>query len=159
MGISAWFSLTETVPEEVVSVQMLEASYETIFRDLLMPLSDRNPGRAIVFTEYGATDVVGTPRLPWRTDRAGELAVFADRNRNGLDDGEEAQANMFQAFFNTSERYPGIVNGAFFWDNWIRTEARWQEWWAGRRNFDIRGKLAEDVVRAEYARRAAEGMR
>ena len=159
VGISAWFSLTETVPEEVVSVQMLEASYETIFRDLLMPLSDRNPGRAIVFTEYGAMDVVETPRLPWRADRQGELAVFADRNGNGLDDGEEAQANIFQAFFNTSDRYPGIVNGAFFWDNWITTEALWQEWWAGRRNFAIRGKLAEDVVRAEYARRAAEGMR
>ena len=157
VGISGWFSLAETVPEKVISVQVLEASYETIFRDVLMPLSDRNPGRAILFTEYGAMDVVDTPHLPWWTGRLAELAVHTDRNGNGLDDGEEQQANIFHAFFRTSERYPGIVNGAFFWDNWITSEALWQEYWAGRRNFSVRGKLAEAVVSRHYGRLASVG--
>ena len=58
----------------------------------------------------------------------------------------------FQAFFNGSDRYPGIVNGAFFWDNWIATDAMWAETWLGRRSFAIRGKLAEAIVRDAYTR-------
>ena len=65
------------------------------------------------------------------------------------------QANIFEAYFNTSERYPGVMNGAFFWDNWMTTDALWAEFWAGARNTSLRGKLAEDVVRDAYAGMAA----
>ncbi len=154
VGISGWFELTESVPETVASVSELEASFDELFRTRLVPLANRNPGRALVFTEFGAMDVVAAP-----ADTGGDHGlfgtrrVFADQNANGLDDGEEAQANIFQAFFNASGRYPGTVNGAFFWDNWIATDAMWADHWLGRRSFAFRGKVAEEVVRTEYASR------
>ena len=97
-------------------------------------------------------DVVEAPVDPSLGARHSETKILVDANGNGLDDGEETQANIFQAFFNASDRYPGIVNGAFFWDNWIATDAMWAETWLGRRSFAIRGKLAEAVVRDAYAR-------
>ena len=62
VGLSGWFRLTDTPPTSTMSVRDLEASYERIFRDYLVPLADRNPGRAVVFTEYGAMDVVESPQ-------------------------------------------------------------------------------------------------
>ncbi len=154
VGISGWFPLTESAPTTVLSVAELQASYDAIFQDYLVPLANRNPGRAIVFTEYGSMDVVEAPADPSSGERHSEIKTLVDRNRNGLDDGEEAQANIFEAFFQTSTRYPGLVNGAFFWDNWIATDAMWAEYWLGRRSFAARGKLAEAVVRDAYARLA-----
>ena len=154
VGVSGWPPVTPTVPTEVLSVQELEASYEEVFRNYLVALAGRNPGRPLVFTEFHSMDLVEAPADTASNARLGEEKIFTDDNRNGLDDGEETQANLFEAFFSASTRYPGIVNGAFFWDNWITTEALWREWWNGRRSFAIRGKLAEEVVRAEYARRA-----
>ena len=139
----------------MLGVQELQASYESIFRDLLVPLAGRNPGRALVFTEYGSMDVVEAPADPSLGARHSEVKILVDADRNGLDDGEETQANIFEAFFNASERYPGIVNGAFFWDNWIATDAMWADHWLGRRSFAIRGKIAEAVVRDAYGRLAS----
>ena len=154
VGISGWFPLTESAPNTVLSVPELQASYESIFQKYLAPLAGRNPGRAIVFTEYGSMDVVEAPADPSSGERHSELKILIDRNRNGLDDGEETQANIFEAFFETSARYPGLVNGAFFWDNWIATDAMWADYWLDRRSFAVRGKLAEAVVRDAYARLA-----
>ncbi len=151
VGISGWFPLTESAPTTVLSVPELQASYEAIFQGYLVPLANRNPGRAIVFTEYGSMDVVEAPADPSSGERHSEIKTLVDRNRNGLDDGEEAQANIFEAFFQTSTRYPGLVNGAFLWDNWIATDAMWADYWLGRRSFAARGKLAEGVVRDAYA--------
>ena len=150
VGLSGWFSLADSPPTSVMSIQDLEPSYERIFRDYLVPLTSRNPGRAVVFTEYGAMDVVEAPAEPWNWSREGEEFVFSDLNDNGLDDGRETQSNIFQAFFNTVERYPGVVNGAFFWNNWIASDAMWEENWANERQFSIRGRPAEAVVRAAY---------
>ena len=157
VGLSGWPPLMESAPTSVVNVRELETAYEEVFRTYLVPLAGRNPGRAVVFTEYHAMDLVEAPADTASNARLAEEKVFLDENHNGLDDGEETQANIFEAYFNTTERYPGIVNGAFFWDNWMAAEAHWDDWWAGRRSFAIRGKLAEDVVRAEYARRAQTG--
>lgn len=155
VGVSGWPHLTETAPTEVMSVRELEALWEEVFRTYLVPLAGRNPGRALVFTEFHAIDLVEAPEGVTSTPRQGEAKVFIDDNRNGLDDGEEVQANIFEAYFNTSERYPGIMNGAFFWDNWMTTDALWAEFWAGARNTSLRGKLGEDVVRDAYAHMAA----
>ena len=138
----------------VLGVPELQASYEAIFQEYLAPLAGRNPGRAIVFTEYGSMDVVEAPADPSSGARHSEPKTLVDRNRNGLDDGEETQANIFEAFFETSARYPGLVNGAFLWDNWIATDAMWADYWLDRRSFAVRGKLAEAVVRDAYARLA-----
>ena len=155
VGISSWPALAETAPTAVMSVRELEALWEDVFRTHLVPLAGRNPGRALVFLEFNFMDLVEAPDGIASNPRQGEAKVFIDANRNGLDDGEETQANIFEAYFNTSERYPGIVNGAFFWDNWIATDALWAEFWAGARNMSLRGKLAEEVVRDAYARMAA----
>ena len=155
VGISGWFPLTETPPTTVLGVPELQASYEAIFRDFLVPLAGRNPGRALVFTEYGSMDVVEAPADPSSGSRHEEWKVLEDADRNGLDDGEEVQANIFEAFFNASARYPGIVNGAFFWDNWIATDAMWAGYWRDRRSFALRGKIAEAVVRDAYGHLAA----
>ena len=154
VGISGWFPLTASTPTTVLGVAELQASYEGIFRDYLMPLANRNPARAIVFTEYGSMDVVEAPADPSLGARHSEERVVVDANRNALDDGEETQANIFEAFFETSARYPGLVNGAFFWDNWIATDAMWADYWLDRRSFAVRGKLAEAVVSDAYARLA-----
>ena len=154
VGISGWFPLTSSPPATVLSVPQLQTSYESIFSDLLVPLAARNPGRAIVFTEYGSMDVVEAPADPGAGERHSEPKTLLDQNRNGLDDGEETQANIFQAFFTASASHPGLVNGAFFWDNWIATDAMWAEFWLDRRSFALRGKLAEAVVRDAYARMA-----
>ena len=155
VGISGWFPLTETPPTTVLGVPELQASYEAIFREHLVPLAGRNPGRALVFTEYGSIDVVEAPADPSSGARHAEWKVLEDADRNGLDDGEEVQANIFEAFFSASARFPGIVNGAFFWDNWIATDAMWAGYWRDRRSFAFRGKLAEAVVRDAYVRLAA----
>ena len=151
IGISAWFPLTDSRPSTVLSVENFQTRYRQIFQNLLVPLANRNPERPIVFTEYGAMDVVETPERPGDTSAQNRRFVFTDWNRNGLDDGRETQANIYQALINTMTQYPGIVNGVFYWDNWIASDERWARYWARRRNYAIRGKLSEEIVRSAYA--------
>ena len=153
VGISAWFPLVDSRPTTVLSVDRLQASYEQIFQQHLIPLAARNPGRPIVFLEYGALDTVEGPAEPGNASGAYQPPVFIDADGNGLDDGRETQANMFQALLNTMAQHPGILNGAFFWDNWMASEDIWQDdgFWVGTRTFGIRGRrLAEEVVRSAY---------
>ena len=150
IGISAWFSLADRPPASVTSVASLEMAYDRIFRDYLIPMSNDNPGRPIVFLEYGAVDVVAAPHDPADSSEQGRHFVFSDANGNGVDDGRETQANIYRAVFNTVETYPGVVNGLFFWDNWMASDELWSESWAGYRTYHIRGKPAGEVVRAAY---------
>ncbi len=150
MGISAWFDLADAPPQSVMSVESLQMAYDRIFREYLIPLSNDNPGRPLVFLEYGAMDIVAAPFEPANTSDQGKPFVFVDANRNGMDDGRETQANIYQAVLNTMAAYPGVLNGLFLWDNWMASDRLWSEWWANHRNFDIRGKAADEVVRAAY---------
>ena len=159
VGLSAWFPLAETPPSIVMSVDRLRREYEGIFQDHLIPLAADNPGRPIVFTEYGAIDTVEGPADPSGFPEVAQF-VFSDRNGNGVDDGRETQANIFQALFETMDRHPGVVRGAFLWDNWIASNEDWERHWTAERNYDIRNKPAGEVVRAQYERwRSAEGTR
>ncbi|MCE2484569.1 MAG: hypothetical protein J4F42_03570 [Desulfurellaceae bacterium] len=119
VGISAYayFPLTDAVPTTVLSVAALQASYEQIFQDYLLPLAARNPDRPLVFLEYGAMEAVAAPY-----DQSVSFLqpyVFSDANGNGKDDGWETQANMYQALLNTMAQHPGVLNGVFFWGNWL----------------------------------------
>ena len=151
IGISAWFPLTETNPSTVTSLKNLETSYEKIFQQYLVPLKENNPGKPIMFLEYAAAEAVESPAFP-DNDEAhyGGPRVFVDADGNGLDDGKETQANMYQALLNTMEKYPGVLNGVFWWDNWIATDALWADFLADYRAYSIRGKLSEDVIRSAY---------
>lgn len=150
VGISAWFPLVEEVPSTVLSVDDLQQAYEGIFRDYLVPLASINPGRPIVFLEYGTMDTMGGPAAPSDTSAEFRLPVVSDVNENGIEDGQETQANMFSALFETMDRYPGLVYGAFFWDNWIAGNEDWRTRYGIYRTFSFRGKPAEEAVRARY---------
>ncbi|MFH1820873.1 MAG: hypothetical protein ABH852_00300 [Methanobacteriota archaeon] len=71
----------------------------------------------------------------------------------GQDGGEEqeTQANAYQALFNTMDRHPDVVRGAFLWDVNMATEQVYQQGFAKMRTFNIRGKISEDIVRGQYA--------
>ena len=133
-----------------MGVETAQKKYEEIFNNYLIPITERNPNRPVVFTEYGAVDVISAPAEPGDWSAQNRLFVFTDLNGNGEDDGRETQANIYRALINTMDKYPGVVNGGFYWDNWITTEALWMEWWAGRRSYSICGKPAEEIVRAAY---------
>ena len=149
VGVSAWFPLVDRPPSEVTGVGSLRRAYERIVQDHLIPLKTYNQ-RPIVFLEYGAIDRIDAPANPAFSDHS--EFVFEDRNRNGIDDGWETQANMIQALFEVMDRYPDIIHGAFLWDNWLANDDLWGEYWARHGNFAVRGKPAEDVVRARYAK-------
>ena len=149
VGISAWFPLADSPPSTVRSVESLQATYENIFRDYLVPLSEKTPGRPVVLLEYGAKDRVeagGTPNLPGFPP-----FVFTDGNGNGIDDGRETQANIYRAMFNVMDSHPGVVNGAFLWDNWLTSAELWAGYWADHRASHVRDKPAEEIVRSAYA--------
>ena len=155
VGVSAWFPLTDAPPATVMSVEQVQAQYEQIFQEHLMPLAARNPGRPIVFLEYGGPDRVETPAAP--DDSAGfPRFVFADANGNGVDDGRETQANVHAGLLGAMDRYPGVVNGVFWWGNWIASDQRWREFWASIRTHSVRDKPSEAVVRATYRTHALD---
>ena len=151
IGISAWFRLTETAPSTVMSREALEEIYDNIFIKYLVPLQANNPGKPIMFLEFAAPETVEAPVSPGDTSAHYERPrVFVDANGNGMDDGEETQANIYQALLNTMEKYPGVLNGVFWWDNWIVTDELWTDFLAGHRVYSIRGKSTEDIVRSSY---------
>lgn len=155
LGISAWFPLAESPPSTVMGVESLRQEYERLFDDHIVPLAAQNTGRPVVFLEYGTTDTVEAPANPAGYPPDGE-SVFSDTNGNGLDDGEETQANIIEALFEAMDDYTGVVRGTFFWDNWIANDTDWRENHGTRRTFSFREKLAEDVVRQQYACWAGE---
>ncbi|MDE2887463.1 MAG: hypothetical protein OXR72_04555 [Gemmatimonadota bacterium] len=154
VGLSAWFPLLDTMPVGPISIRAAQDKYQEIFETILIPLAERNPGRPIMFLEYGAADFVTAPLAPDRLapDGSGYAPfIFADANDNGVDDGHETQSNIYQALLNAMFDSPGVLDGVFFHDNWIAGDELWAEWWAGQRSYSIRGKPAENVVRKAYA--------
>ena len=148
IGISAYFPITDTAPTSVISVADVQARYNEIFDQYLKPLAERNPTKPILFLEFAAQDDVAAPSLLGYSHFS--QYIFTDADRNGLDDGEETQANIYQGLINAINDNPGLVNGAFFFDNWITTEELWAEGWAHHRSLSIKGKLAEEVIRSAY---------
>lgn len=94
VGVSAWFSLSESAPSTVTSVETLRGEYERIFDTYIVPLARRNAGRPVVFTEYGSMDLVEAPYAPADGQKQGDLLEYMDSNNNGVEDGRETQANI-----------------------------------------------------------------
>ena len=149
MGVSAWFPLVEEPPTMVLSVEHFRREYERIFRDYLIPVAAMNE-RPMAFLEYGLVDTVEAPAHP--SGSYDEPAPFSDMNGNGLDDGREQQANVIEAMLRTVNAYPGVVYGAFFWDDWIWDSEGYARFLEERPSgtFSFRGKLGEHVVRARH---------
>ena len=148
VGISAYFPLIDYRPTTVLSVAELQAGSERVFQNYLLPLVERNPDRPLIFLEDGAPGMIEAPQKP--APLPGQMFVFTDTNGNGLDDGRETQANMFQALFNTMAQHPGVLNGVFFWDNYIGSDALLGDSTARFRSYSIWDKPSEEVVRSAY---------
>ena len=150
VGVSAWFPVIEREPSRVLSVEELQEYYEEIFQEYLVPLAQQNTNRPVVFLEFGASDIVGSPANPAASPSPPEPFEFRDENGNGIDDGQETQANLYQALLNTMARYPDALSGIFWWGNWVASDAEWADFWANQRGFSIRDRPSEDVVRSTY---------
>ncbi len=117
---------------------------KTMQKPLIKP-----PTKPILFLEFAAQDDVAAPSLLGYSHFS--QYIFTDADGNGLDDGEETQANIYQGVIHAMNDNPGLVNGAFFFDNWITTEELWNDTWVYNRSLSIKGKLAEDIIRSAYA--------
>lgn len=127
VGISAWFPLADAPPSTVMSFEDAQGEYGWIIGEHLVPLASRNPGRPVMFLEYGAMDLLETPSAP--SDSAGfPPLLLADADGSGLADGREVQANMCQGMLSVMNRHPGIVNALFLWDNWLAGDELWAEY-------------------------------
>ena len=148
IAVSAYFQLMKNVPNDVPTVMDLEARWDAIFNEHLKPLKKRNGDRPMFFTEFGYVDSKEALRMA----NADEFTkkMFMDKDGNGMDDGEEVQANAYAALFNTMDNYPDLLTGAFLWDVNMATEQQYKQTYAQMRTFNIRGKLAEEVVRGHY---------
>lgn len=148
IGISSYFPLADNPPSRVLSVEALENRWENIFQKYLIPLHNAHPDRPIYFTEFGATDSTLSPYI----SNADEFnpRLFVDNNGNHLDDGEETQANIYAALYNVIGRHPGVLNGTFLWGMMMAGNDEWRISFARVREFSVRNKLAEDVVRSAY---------
>lgn len=111
VGISAYFELVATPPNRVLSVTELEAAWETIFNNALKPLQSRNPGKPIVFLEFGVVDHVNAPYDQQFGAEQPEPPFDAAHPTDGM----LQQRNVYQALFNVNARYADLVSGFFFW--------------------------------------------
>ena len=150
VGISAYFELVDTIPSTVLSVEELETSWEQIFTDHLIPLRDRNPERPIVFLEFGYVNAIEAPYQPNYSEF--EPWEFEDNDGNGIDDSQEAQANIYEAFFNVNEQNGKLISGAFLWGHDWGSDNDWANSFGLMHHFAVRDKLAENIVRAYYAK-------
>jgi len=149
VGISAYFKLTDTMPADVMNVIALEQKWDDIFNNYILPLQNNNPGLPIIFLEFGYVNSVESPFMA-KYNEFNQI-VQQDNNQNGVEDGEETQANIYEAFFNTNEKYNRIVKGAFLWGNEMASDNEWENVWMKMRHFGIRERKAEEVVKAYYS--------
>jgi len=154
IGVSAYFSLYDSSRAGwVPSVDDLEKRWQHIFDAYLRPLQARNDGLPILFTECGYVDSTNAV-VDANADLLAER-VLIDANQNGLDDGEETQAHIYQALFNVMDRNPTVVYGAFLWGMMMADDVMYRlgaNTGAMVREHGFRQKLAEKVVRDTYQR-------
>lgn len=107
VAVSAYFPLVNAPAAAPVPLAQLESAWDEVFRLHLRPLQDRNPGKPIVFTEWGYTNDVNAPYVQGSRLGAAEPA--------GPTAGTTQQSNILQAFFNANARNGGLVQGSFLW--------------------------------------------
>jgi hypothetical protein len=147
IGVSAYFPLYDSVPGAVPTVPDLENKWQGIFKRYLSPHKLRNDNLPMIFLEFGYVDSVDAVVRPANDELA--QRTFLDRDKNGLDDGQETQANVYQALFNVMQANQDLLNGAFLWGMTMADDGLWNGFGstgATKREFSVRGKLAEQVV-------------
>lgn len=148
VGVSSYFKLVQQQPNRVLGVDELEASWNNVFSNNLIPLQNRNPGKKIVFLEFGYNDALHSPFYAIADEFTQK--VFTDANGNGKDDGEEQQHNILEAFYRVNENRNRVVSGTFLWDNYISSNIDWANSFGTMRMCSIRNKLAQASVALWY---------
>lgn len=110
VGTSAYFKLTASPPGRVLPVAELEAIWDDIFRKYLIPRQAANPGKPLVFTEFGYTDSVSATAL-----QGAQLGELEPPAAGGVSPGQQQQQNIFQAYFNVNARHGNLIRGSFLW--------------------------------------------
>ena len=128
--------------------------YRRIFQEYLRPIRRRNPAKPLLFLEWGVVDSVAAPFEPG--DMEFQEFVFSDANGNGVDDGRETQANMYEGLFRAMGDHPELLHGAFFHEQWMASDANWEEYWAHRGGA---GRYAESPPRTTCGWRTAPSRR
>jgi hypothetical protein len=154
-GLSGYFTIVGPPVTRVHSVAELEVAWRGVFEKILVPLQMTNLSRPMVFTDTGIVDLVGAPADP--VTGTGDPYVFTDSNGNGVDDGMEQQAHMFEAFFNVNRYYDHLVRGTFIWGNAVDTDPLVAAWNDAHRDMVIHGRPAELVIRGAYQAIGAQG--
>lgn len=149
VGISGYYSLVGSPVNRVYSVSELMSGWTYVFNNYLLPLQADNPGIPVIFTDTGSVDTVDAPHMSLSQSSA--PYVFSDLNNNGIDDGREQQANMFQAFLNVNKSFNYLLRGTVFAWSLIDTDPSTAEWYQTHRDIQIHGKPAELVIRNVYA--------
>ncbi len=144
IGLSTYFPLINEGVDRVVSVKELEKEWVRVFNDYLIPLKKMHPDKPIIFTEFGYVTAINAVSEPASEERRDSVEFLIDNDGNGLDDAQEQQANIYQAFFNVMKSHPGVIDGAFLWGEGVPEEGYIDIW-------GVRGKLAEGVVSREYS--------
>jgi len=150
IGLSMYPQLFEIPVTGVPSVEVLKERWQRIFDGYFVPLKERYPDKPIVFTEFGFINAVGTTYKG--SEIKGPIEPTTDSNANGIDDGEEEQANAFEALFLAMEENPGIVEGVFIWGQWIQTVEEWSTTLAHQRDHWVRGRRAQKVLCEYYGK-------
>jgi hypothetical protein len=113
VGISAYFTLVSAPPGAVMQVSALEAAWEDVFQRILVPMRSRYANKPIVFTEVGYVDDVNAPY-----NQQSNAGTPKPAHAEGVaTPGQQQQANIYQAFFNTNARHGDLVGGTFWWGN------------------------------------------
>jgi len=148
IGVSAYIdNILPEVPVQVPDVPTLEASLDNIFRTQFLPVQKANSGRPMLFLEGSFSNSIGAPY----TSHHNLGQTDTDEDGNGVNDGQETQANLFQALFNVMNRYRANVKGVFIWDRFMVSDEDWQFMIADDPIIlGTRGLLADEVVRQVY---------
>ena len=148
VGVSAYFRLFEGQPDGVPTADELTASWERVFTDYLAPVRALYPTKPIVFLEFGYIDLPGASVSPAGGEY--DTRVWIDTDHNGLDDGQEEQAAIYEALLRTASGMPSLLNGVFLWGHMIAPDYVWEQTFARMREISVREKLAASVVTAWY---------
>lgn len=147
VGVSAYFRLADTLPTDLITKNEFLDKWDSIYKTKLSTLQQMNPERSIVFLELGYTDHIESPYKS--ISGAYEPWTFQDSNGNGVHDGQDVQANIYSALFETNKKYDNLVTGFFLWGHDWTSDKVWEEQMEELISFAVRNKSAETVV-AEY---------
>jgi hypothetical protein len=141
--------LVDEPPSSPMTVEQLKPLWREKFTTDFVPHKARNPDKPIMFVEFGFTDSVLAP-FDYGDSELQDF-IFQDENKNGIDDGQETQSNIYQAFYEVRDEFPGVVSGTYRWDTGIGSEEEYLYWMAPYRGFGVRGKAAEQTITNAYS--------